>query len=103
VLKHVNAAADGVVAVEGNLVRDVAEADVLDNGDDLQKSSDVLAVRQDDGGQFLEADLFFHQEIVQSALIAGRTFEALQRKVGDVRAREIPDHVNDNEGVPARR
>jgi hypothetical protein len=61
VLKHANAAADDVILVEGNLAGHVAEADVLENVNDPQKSSDVCAVHQDDSGQLLEADLVVHQ------------------------------------------
>jgi hypothetical protein len=101
VSKHVNAAVDDVVVVEGNLAGDVAEADILGNVDDPQKSSDVFSARQDDGGQLLEAYLVFHQEIIQSALVARRTLEALQRNFEEVRVGEIPDHIDgDLEDIP---
>jgi hypothetical protein len=63
----------------------VAEADVLNNAEDPQKSSGVFTVHQNDGGQLLEADLVVHQEILQRALDARGTVEALQRKVEEVR------------------
>jgi hypothetical protein len=101
VLKHVNAADDHFAVVEGNLSEDVAEADVLANVDDPQKNNGIFAVRQDNGGQRLEAALVVHQEIGQSALVARRTFEVVQRKVEEVRVGEIPEHIDNNvEDIP---